>query len=86
MSFDKAFAVAEACKASLFSSGVMRRQLALISQRHDLDDEEFTALLIDYTTTLGAAICANVTTAVMSEADLSSLLDAIDDLESLDAD
>ena len=81
--YDKLFGLGEATKESIKDPAVMDKAATLVANRQYLNDTEFVNMLFEYTALL-ASVTASMTTQILfTEEQMSEMLMAIDELDSL---
>ena len=84
--YDKLFGLSEITKQAIFDPALMQEAATLLFERDSLDDETFAKNLFDYSAHLSATIASMTTQLFLTEEQMSEMLAAVNELDSLGQD
>ena len=83
--YAQAFGLQEATKDAIYNEGVMTAAAQLLNDHHTMGDEEFVEALFHYSAFLSAVTATLTTEKLLTEDQLNSLLEAVEEISAIDS-
>ena len=83
--YAQAFGLQEATKDAIYNEGVMNAAAELLNTYQTMGDEEFVEALFHYSAFLSAVTATLTTEKLLTEDQLNSLLEAVEEISAIDS-